>query len=73
MNSIKQYLKSFFLDCHIMCFLLECTETRSPEVWLDFSLHLLMPGQLSRWNTTAAMWRTGLEEKGDFLHEAGGA
>lgn len=47
--------------------------TRSLEVWLDFSLCLPMPGQLSCRNTCGEyMWRTGLEDKGDFLHEDGG-
>lgn len=72
MNSRKQHLNIFFVDCHVMCFPQECTGTRSPEVWPDFSLRCPMPGQLSCRNSTQATWRTGLEEKGDFLHKAGG-
>lgn len=37
MNSRKQYLKVFLVDCHVICFPQECTGTRSPEVWLDVS------------------------------------
>lgn len=56
-----------------MFFPWECTATRCPEVLLDFILRLPMAGQLLCRNTIQAMWRTGLEEKGDLLHEAVGA